>query len=401
MDDAKSELPSDNYQLVLDIAACIFKAGNASRLFFSLYNHTINKFISEEYTLHLSAHNFPLSGSPEDQKALFKDISPKTLNDDLYIICYLYRFGPMKKPNVLMKSKPDKKAKHMLRPYGVSVLKLKDHIPSLQSRLGQKWQVEPGQSPVFQLNDEFAETASDFVDLPFDIINNNHQHKSHVAPLSIGIANAYVLYQGDVDVVEKNYQFFDKVTIIEPIHDGEWMTSNDVMHIKLMEAHIQPKKKGKLEDIQIRMRIRHNDSYKVLNRITMGRGPMAIFEGDSVVFQGNNDPVYAQIFRIISPGKVKVPIENMRDYHLYFGCWRVATRKNKKDELRGFAFIKFEDIVNTNYKVYTLPLYSYLKKKTVNKYLDDDKEKYMKVVGEGKNVKISVRMGNMEMFLIC
>merc|ERR1712228_481466 len=80
----------DVYQLVLNIKHCIFKAGNDTKLLFSIYDNTDKQTITEQYTLHLSDNNFPKVGLPEDCKILFKNISHKLLQPDVYIICRIY-----------------------------------------------------------------------------------------------------------------------------------------------------------------------------------------------------------------------------------------------------------------------------------------------------------------------
>eukprot|EP01083_Nonionella_stella_P281378 957377_1 len=84
----------DFYQLVFDIKHCIFKAGNDTKLLFSIFDDTDKRIISEEFCLHLSENNFPKVGSPEDCKVLFKNLSSDILEHDKYIIGRIYRIGP-------------------------------------------------------------------------------------------------------------------------------------------------------------------------------------------------------------------------------------------------------------------------------------------------------------------
>ena len=155
-------------------------------------------------------------------------------------------------------------------------------------------QVEHASAPIHALKAEFMQTGSDFFNLHMYIINGDNQHKYNIAPLSRGIAHVYTLYNGDIDVVKNSgYEYMDKLTIIEPIFNGQWLSTKDSIFVSLLEVHAKSTSK-RVPNLQVRMSIRHNESYKTLNgRVTMGRGIMAelVDEIESVVFEGNNDPV--------------------------------------------------------------------------------------------------------------
>ena len=59
------ESSGDLFNIVFDIKHCIFKAGNDTKLLFSIFDDTEKRMVTEEYCLHLSANNFPTVGSPE------------------------------------------------------------------------------------------------------------------------------------------------------------------------------------------------------------------------------------------------------------------------------------------------------------------------------------------------
>eukprot|EP01084_Bolivina_argentea_P060479 110502_1 len=262
-------MATDNYQLIFDILACIFKAGDETLLLFSIYDNTIKQYITEQYCLNLSVNNFPTAGSPEDQKILFKNLSHQSLNNDLYIICYIYRIGSLQTPDVTLrriKASKKNKFKRMLRPYGATVFKLTKHIPSLKQNLQKIVRIEPGQAQIYCASNE-----NDFMNIPFDIINGN-TNSYYIAPLSIGIAAGYTLYNGSLDIVEKHYEYYDKLimNMIEPITDGKWMSRNHVLLLTFLEARINPKRKKSACNVQIRMNFRDNDSYENISQIKYG-----------------------------------------------------------------------------------------------------------------------------------
>eukprot|EP01084_Bolivina_argentea_P240934 404601_1 len=163
------------YQLVLDIKHCIFKAGNDTKLLFSIYDHTEKRFVTEEYCLHLSPNNFPKIGSPEDCKVLFKNLSHETLKNDIYIVCRIYRIGEFQTPDVVKmnkrnsrKSKKKKKNKNkpiFIRPYGSSVIRLKQHVNELLKNIGKEINCEPSSAPIVMAKNEV-----NFTEIIFDLI---------------------------------------------------------------------------------------------------------------------------------------------------------------------------------------------------------------------------------------
>ena len=387
MDESKAELPSNNYQLVVNFRHCVFRAGNVTRLLFSLYDNTIKQYISEQYIMYKYPYSFPKVGTPEHYIALFKDISHDILSHELYIVGYIYRIGPMDEDindrNIYAYG-PAKNLKDILNPFGVTVFRLHEHMDELKKQMGKECKVEPGEAPIVQLQ-EFKQASSEFFDLHLDVINGNKQ-KYNLAPISIGIAHSYTLYNGDIDVVENSgYKYFDKLSIIEPIFNGQWLCTKDSILVSLLEVHAKSTPK-RYPNLQVRMSVRHNESYKTLkDRITMGRGIMAelVDEIESVVFRWYNDASYEQRFRILladgNGGDEEWSLKDLKDYHLYFSLWHVNKRKEQTDYERGFAFIRFTDMVSTNYEYYSLQLYSNLKK-LGDGYLDEN-NKYLKVQG--------------------
>ena len=203
-----------NYQLIVELGPVICKAGNPTKLVFSLYDNTIKRFVSEQYFLHLTTNIFPQIGLPDDQIILVKDISYETLNHDLFIICYSHRFGPLKAPKVMnVKAKDTKKSKELLRPFSVSVLNISKYMTQIKKRMntGECYRLEPGQALIRQLRPEFAESSFEFYNLPFNIIQDINSDKHQRAAMSIGIPHSYALYNGDVDMVKQNYKRSDKL----------------------------------------------------------------------------------------------------------------------------------------------------------------------------------------------
>merc|ERR1712154_635508 len=132
-DELKDE-KEEYYHLVFDIKHCIFKAGNDTKLLFSIYDDSDKRIVSEEYCLHLSPNNFPKVALPKTARCYLRTSRPP-LSNDICIICRIYRIGPMEAPDVMNHKKEEKKKKRksieIVRPYAATVIRPRDHIKDL------------------------------------------------------------------------------------------------------------------------------------------------------------------------------------------------------------------------------------------------------------------------------
>ena len=391
---------NDYYQLVFDIKHCIFKAGNDTKLLFSIFDDTDKKIVTEEYCLHLSENNFPKVGSPEDCKVLFKNLSSEILSHDIYITCRIYRLGPMEAPDVMNHNtknskKSSKKSSsqdskiEIVRPYAATVIRLKDHISKLLSNLGEEVKFEPGTAPICCPKEE-----STFVALTFDLIQEK-KNSHYIAPLSIGIAHGLILYRGDINVVEKNYKFYDKLTEVETLSiDPSFHCDRHILYVTIHDIHVNQRNKRAACNVCIKMQLRENKSpYKQLSGSCMlGKGKMSIptTETISPVYYHNNDPIINQTYHILIPSD----INKLSNCHLYFTLWHIPGSNKKPDE-RGFAYIKlFHNKLKqlTGNNEYELPLYRH-DKKSPNLYLDSDSLK-----PENKSIRIFFKLSSTKIY---
>lgn len=88
------------YHLYFDLKACvahICQPGEFTELYFSLYNHADNKFLTEEYLVVLNYNGMPKDeGRIGKLNTLFTQISNHDLNKDIYLVCRIVRMGSMK-----------------------------------------------------------------------------------------------------------------------------------------------------------------------------------------------------------------------------------------------------------------------------------------------------------------
>ncbi|EFC46922.1 Ded_cyto domain-containing protein [Naegleria gruberi] len=92
----RHELPRGNVHLLLNVEACMFTFGEDAEIFFSVYNYTEKRYITEDFAYPVT----PL-GMPRDTrlitntKTLFADISESQYLQELYLVVKIYRKGKM------------------------------------------------------------------------------------------------------------------------------------------------------------------------------------------------------------------------------------------------------------------------------------------------------------------
>eukprot|EP01084_Bolivina_argentea_P086838 156922_1 len=389
----KTETNGKYYQLIFDIKCCIFKTGDPTKLLFSIYDNSTEKFLTQQYCLHLSQNNFPMIGSPDELKVLFKHLTANILKSDIYIICKIYRIGAMQHPNVINPNWKSKKHKRkmnspLVRPYGISILRLTDHIYDLVSNMGEVVTIQPSLAPIYQLS-----AHENVMQLIHDAIQQNNNIHSQIAPLSIGIAHDYTLYQGNINTVENNYKHFDQLTMLDTLEN---ITDTNMFLITILEAHVLQRAKRAKCNVKITIELRHNDTKeKYTECIKFGDSTMSKATDimECAIFYHNNDPIINQMFTVV----LRNVFMDMQNYHLYISCWHTPATHFKPDE-RGFGFIKLVELMSDKeYKEYIIPLYRNTKKAQKINYLLSESKEVLK--SENKNVKIGINAANISKYV--
>ncbi|KAG2388429.1 hypothetical protein C9374_000593 [Naegleria lovaniensis] len=92
----RHELPRGNVQLLVNVEACMFTFGEEAELYFSVYNYTEKRYITEDFAFTVTS-----LGMPRDTrlitncKALFTDIPESQYLQELYLVVKIYRKGKM------------------------------------------------------------------------------------------------------------------------------------------------------------------------------------------------------------------------------------------------------------------------------------------------------------------
>ncbi|ETO31998.1 dedicator of cytokinesis 3, partial [Reticulomyxa filosa] len=383
-DDEKSEYLGRGdepiFQLVFDIKHCIFSARNNTTLLFSIFDDSRKSFLTEEYCLTLTEKNFPTVGAPEDCKVLFRDLKQEDIEKDLYIVCKIYRFGPMEAPDEKNKKKKVS-MKDVIRPYGITVIPLREQFPKLLRSIGTEANFEPGTAQIWCPKEEAY-----FVQLPFDLIEKKKNAPCTIAPMSIGIAHSLTLYQGQHEDLQKSYSAYDKLTHVHPLEvNPQTHSERHELYVTLLDMHVNQRSKRSACNVMCKVSLRNEQYEPLVGVVMMGRGGMAQPENEheSPVYYHTNDPTLSQTYVIAVPSSIK----EMEKCHLYLSFWHTPGTSKKMEE-RGFAFLPLYDPklrqMKTN-KNYLLELYRMDKAPTG--YLNNPNLK-----AEGKQAQIIYKM---------
>ncbi|ETN99248.1 SH3 domain-containing protein [Reticulomyxa filosa] len=417
------------YQLVFDIKHCIFTARNNTTLLFSIFDDSRKIFLTlnffffyvrsnfdhnhckkkkkkkgkgqkkilffknnnratlrwvcrEEYCLTLTEKNFPTVGGPEDCKVLFRDLRQEDLDKDLYIVCKIYRLGPMEAPDIKTKKKKTT-VKDVIRPYGVTVIPLREKVGKLLQSIGTEVDYEPSTAQIWCPKEEGY-----FVQLPFDLIEKKKNAPCAVALMSIGIAHSLTLYQGQHEELQKSYASYAKLTHVQTLEvNPQTHSERHELYVTVLDVHVSQRNKRSACNIMCKVSLRDEHYEPIAGAVMMGRGGMAHPESEheSPVYYHTNDPTISQTYVITVPSELK----DMEKCHLFISLWHTPTSLNKMDE-RGFAFLPLFDSklrqMKAN-KVYSLDVYRIDGKRSIH-YLDN----YSSLKTEGKQIQIQWRL---------
>lgn len=375
------------HQLIFDIKICIFKAGDETLTLISIYDDTIKQRITEEFSMHCSAFNFPKVGFTDELKVLFTNLPEDILHHKLYIIAKMYRLGNMEAPNIFQ---PNVKKKHkkkqslqFLRPYAISIINLCNSIPDLLKNHGKEFNYEPSLAPILQPNIE-----DDFSKLKDYIINKDFSHSS-MAPLSIGIAYSLILYECNIENVKTNYKYYDQLTTINKIYCNN---DNKLFYVTINKIKIDSQRNKLANNIYMQFQLRDNKTLKYVkeSKICLGNGKMSWKNtpiGETPVFYHINNVIINETYLIY----YNINFEELKDCHLYFSCYHV--KNNNKLNSLGFTFIKLgDDYVNEliTSKIYKLKLYKD-DRKSLKNYITFGLNNSLKLIKNDNEINISIK----------
>ncbi|EFA76538.1 SH3 domain-containing protein [Heterostelium album PN500] len=361
---ASTHMPN---HIFLDLKIFMCSVGEQTELFFSIYNKTEGKFITEEYQVGLTAQGMPHDIDKIGKlSTLFIDISKKELQMDLYLVCRLIRKGKML-------TESSKKAGPLLyrRPFGCSVLRIEDAIT-----VGKEMEHT---IPIYTSNQE-----STFALLHEMIIKNPGNLQQ--VPKAKGICVGMTLLPGELKQVIKENPVLEEVSVTnklgfpEVIYPGD--QRNDLFFtIESGEYSQDRKTSAKNVEIIVQARLENGD----LVKDCLFNGDKHRSEYKSVVFYHSNQPHWSETVR------VNVPLSILEQVYLVFAIRHCTTSETKEKVPFAMSYLKLTNPDGTVIGNKTHSLCTYKTTKTIEEFLPSLKDPSNKAaIRKGEFTKIKI-----------
>ncbi|KAG9302767.1 hypothetical protein G9A89_009544 [Geosiphon pyriformis] len=373
--------------------ASISTTGEYTELYFSLYNRTDSRFITEEYFIMLN-HN----GVPKDQskigkmRTIFTDLSPHDIQDNIWVVCRIVRNGSMKltdrdketckesgSMSSLFHPKSSRDMEHIdqssaissssngksgpqafRRPFGCAVL---DISSILQSK--EKESLSEHFMQIYMPTQE-----STFATLHEDIIHNRSkeiERSSRAEMISVSIRP---FYGETATIIKENPAFLQGTPITSRLGFADVVfpgDSRNEIYLKFWSGDFTQGRATTARNIQVTAEVRLNTGEILENVISQGSGEPQVTHFESLIFYHTNNPMWGELI------KLKIPFELFEQAHVFFTFRHRSTKDKKEDKVFAFAYMPLfpENRAFISDGKHTLILYKYDKQLTnPNLYLN-------------------------------
>ncbi|KAI5478526.1 hypothetical protein MNV49_005055 [Pseudohyphozyma bogoriensis] len=354
------------YHVYLDVrtfAASLCVPGETAELYFSLFNKTDARYLTEEYCVILNHLGAPAEGRFAAMKTLFRDLSQHDIHDQIFLVCRIVKNGHMKVVQAGSGSVPhsassvtlspgsrsetmsfdsgvsqtgvdyglgtsggmlttDKAGRQSYRrPFGCAVLEV-----SQFNKIGTDDEDAPmpeRQMPIFVPVNEasFASIHEDIIASRIKEIEKSPR-ADHVA------VNVRILYGEASALVKDHPSLLLDVPLTSRLGFPDVTFPGDQrneVYVKLWSgdfnssvlprsgrglSQLAPSGGGK--NIEVTMEVRTRDGSLVERVLSRGAGEPNVTQFISTVFRGNNNPIWGEL------SKLDIPVELMPECHLFF-----------------------------------------------------------------------------------
>ncbi|KII92851.1 hypothetical protein PLICRDRAFT_696130 [Plicaturopsis crispa FD-325 SS-3] len=364
--------------------------GETAELFFSLWNKTEMRFVTEDFCVVLN-HNGVLARDPSTRiRTLFTDLALSDIQDPIYLTCRIVRNGALKIGTSMSSGLPSDRANGRR----TSEVSVKDGAPSavytdnISTTPVSPRGSFPGDSPpqfrrpfggavleVTQLG-RIALEQSDgtptreytmpiytptneghFSTIHQEIIANNTK-EFEKSPRAEALAVSIKIFHGDANtIIRENTSLLQDTPLTLRLGFPDVVFPGDVrneLYIKLWSGDFFSASSGSgrlsvanfargqmgptSHNVQVTIEIRDQDGRPVENAISQGSGEPLMTQFHSMVFQRNNEPTFGELI------KLQLPLEGTPQWHLFLtfrnrsGRTGIGARPVTESTDRPFAF---------------------------------------------------------------
>ncbi|KZT04604.1 cytoplasmic protein [Laetiporus sulphureus 93-53] len=375
------------YNIFLDLRAFIASPcspGETAELFFSLFNKTQARFISEEFCAILN-HNGVLARDPSARiRTLFTDVLQSDAQEPVFLVCKIVRNGSMKKGNagsirengrraseasigtsnngsghiyghaaaaseVIGNSNTDTTA-HFRRPFGCAILEL-TQLATMAAEQTQVSSTREHYMPIYTPKNE-----STFSMLHVDIINGNTKEYEKSGSADTMAVSIKLFYGSAETVVRENTSLLQDIPLSLRLGFPDVVFPGDVrneLYVKLWSGDFSPSQTmmarrsitnfpwgqaGSIGgNVQVTVEVKNQHGRTIERVISYCSGEPEVTQFNSMVFQRTNQPTFNELI------KLELPFEGSHQWHLFFTFRHRSTRersssRNSEMQERPFAF---------------------------------------------------------------
>jgi len=374
----------DLFQLVVECSMVITTIREEFHLTFSLWNKTTKAPMTDEWSLTFS--ELGMAKNVLNTKTIFSDLTMADLEQDLYLVCKVYRNGNLlfeKAATQVQAGKPKDEPKYR-RPFFISMARLTD--------VGLNKFVEKDCTPGREFSIRAPSNELKFSELPKSILEGKTAETKAVMEakqviVTINLRNATLKAtqernEGELEgrVVTRKL-FFPKV-----FNPAE--TRNDFFVWLDTGKFLQGSKKAAL-NVQVVVTVWLDDGKQVQKAIQGSGNPDPQDSYVSSVYYHCNSPPWGEILSL------KISPEDLERAHLQFVVYHASTNKKNGTPL-SFGWLKLTSergavIPDKKYTISTYKISSNLKELKGCKYLHIGADKNLKV-RKGEEIQVSTKL---------
>ncbi|KAF8586680.1 hypothetical protein K439DRAFT_1340268 [Ramaria rubella] len=375
------------YHVYLDLrafVASLCSPGETAELYFSLYNKTDARFLTEEFCAVLN-HNGVSAREPSDGRigrirTLFIDLAQTDVQETIYLVCRIVRNGSMKMNTTLSSSgqstdgrrasetsardptmstwsdaastyngnpaSPQQRQSNggdtqafFRRPFGCAVLELSQ----LNELFADQTDVSSTKEHTMQIFVPATEAA--FSTLHQDLIASRVREFDK-SPRAQMLAVSIKVFRGDAaTIVRENPSLLHEAPLTSPLGFPDVVFPGDVrndVYIKLWSGEFLTGTAGKTyrksmslipgtnswpSNVQVTVEVR-NSAGTVEHVISPGSGEPSVTQFRSMVFYRNNSPTFGELLKLSLPNEVP------SQYHLFFTFRHRASKERAPNNNR-------------------------------------------------------------------
>ncbi|KAK0485658.1 hypothetical protein IW261DRAFT_1451404 [Armillaria novae-zelandiae] len=372
------------YHVFLDLRAFVASPcapGETAELYFSLYRHKGNQFITEDFCAILN-HNGVSARDPSYRiRTLFIDLAHSDIQDPTYLVCRIVRNGSLKIGNGSNSATPlegrrgseasirvdtgvstgwidnngtqprasTDSSGQFRRPFGCAILEL-TQLSRIAIEGGSVTAMKESSMPIFIPTNEVA-----FSMIHQDIIDHNVK-EFEKSPRAEMLAVSIKVFRGDVvTVVKENTSLLQDIPqtlrlgfpdVVFPgdvrnelyvkLWSGDFLSTNGTPGRLSVSSFARGPLASASSNVQVTVEVRDQDGRTVESVISQGSGEPLATQFHSMVFQRCNEPTFGELI------KIRLPLSGIPQWHLFFTfrnrSGREKANRGTAESDRPFAF---------------------------------------------------------------